>query len=58
MEVSLIKKAETNRAILVTEDNKTEVWLPKSQIDWEDQKDGSIIVYMPEWLYEEKGFIS
>jgi len=32
-------------------------WLPRSQIEVEDQPDGTVIVTMPEWLAEEKGLI-
>lgn len=30
------------------------VWLPKSQIDW-DEDEG--VVYIPQWLAEDKGLI-
>lgn len=58
VEISLLIKAETNRAILVTEDGKREVWLPKSQIAIEDRKGASATVHMPEWLYVKSEFVS
>lgn len=33
------------------------VWLPKSQIEVEENKDGTCTVTMPEWLAHDKGLI-
>lgn len=48
--------AETEKAILVTEDDgKTKHWLPKSQIEYEIK--GQLVeVTMPLWLAKEKDF--
>ena len=52
---------ETEKAILflpVDWDEDDAVWLPKSQIDYEDkdyEKGDDIIVDIPTWLIEEKG---
>lgn len=49
--------AETDKAILVTEDGgKTEVWLPKSQIEYTLGANDMVSVTMPLWLASEKGF--
>lgn len=49
--------AETDRAILVTEDGgKTKHWLPKSQIEYE-VKGQLVDVTMPVWLATEKGIV-
>lgn len=48
--------AETEKAILVTEDGgKNKHWLPKSQIEYEI-KGTSVEVTMPVWLAQEKKF--
>lgn len=45
---------ETAAAICVTEDGgKTNIWLPKSQIEYE-QKGAAVEVTMPLWLAQEK----
>lgn len=47
--------AETDLAILVTEDGgKTKHWLPKSQIEYEITGE-SVEVTLPVWLAREKG---
>ncbi len=46
------KRAETEKAIQWF-DGKTVAWLPKSQIEIND--DGT--VSMPEWLATDKGFV-
>jgi hypothetical protein len=49
---------ETERAICVTEDGgKTEIWLPKSQIEYDILRDGSVEVTMPVWLATEKKLV-
>lgn len=49
---------ETERAICVTEDDKVEIWLPKSQIEYErDFAKGLVEVTMPVWLAKEKGIV-
>ena len=57
IEVSVRRLAETDRAILVTQDDKEKIWLPKSQIEFEPNNDGTITVTLPEWLAREKELI-
>ena len=46
-------KAETEKAYKFY-DGKVEVWLPKSQCEWDvDSK----VMTMPEWLAKDKGLI-
>lgn len=45
---------ETEKAICVTEGDDVEIWLPKSQIEYERKADGSVEVTMPLWLAQEK----
>lgn len=43
---------ETPDAILIhpgIDDDGMEIWLPRSQIDYTDNKDGTVSVSMPEW---------
>jgi hypothetical protein len=48
---------ETEMAVLVT-DGDDEVWLPKSQIEYEiiDQRERTAVVTMPTWLAEKHDF--
>lgn len=50
---------ETERAIAVSENGIADAkfFLPKSQIEFEQRDDGSVVVSMPEWLAKEKGLI-
>ncbi len=50
---------ETDAAILMSDtgDEDDAVWLPKSQIEYEDRVDGYVLVEVPEWLAEDKGLI-
>jgi len=60
IDVAVIRHAETEKAILVseTEDKKDAVWLPKSQIEVEnDGHKNFVTVTLPEWLAKEKGLI-
>lgn len=56
-DISLMWHGETDKAIKVSEDGETFIWLPKSQIEYEKKVDGSVTVTLPRWLYEDKGFI-
>ncbi len=50
---------ETAAAFLISDDGQTDVWVPKSQVEM-DQDGGpgdTIIFTMPEWLAVEKGFV-
>lgn len=58
VDVEVFKHAETGKAILVSDtgDKKDAVWLPKSQVEIED--DGkTVTVTLPEWLAQDKGLI-
>lgn len=59
-DIALEIYVQTEKAVQVSEDGgKTKVWLPLSQIELEWAKDKkSAVVTLPQWLYEEKGFIS
>jgi len=52
--------AKTKKAFLVSEDGgKTEVWIPRSQVEVEKDCDKGDTVHfdIPEWLAKAKGFI-
>jgi hypothetical protein len=63
IEIAVVVRRVTDRAILVNFGVKDEVWLPKSQIsDWCDGPDdspgyGTTSVFIPEWLAIEKGMV-
>lgn len=66
VDVSLQILSETEKAYLVTEglrkENKLiQHWVPKSAVDGEDLEDRYpkvVVMTMPRWLFEEKGFTS
>lgn len=47
---------ETDKAIRV-DDGKTQAWLPKSQIELEHERDGTVTITLPMWLAKEKDFL-
>lgn len=51
--------AETAKAVLMSDTGRKEnaVWLPKSQIEYDQASIGMVQVTMPEWLAKEKGLI-
>ena len=61
VEIEGIVKAVTDKAVLLTLDDDTEEWIPKSQIedcdvDVDDlEKGDKIRIEIPAWLAEEKG---
>lgn len=57
VDVELNIHAETAKAIAVSDDGSTYIWLPKSQIEYVEKGQSIIEVTMPEWLALEKGFI-
>lgn len=63
VDICLKLVGETDKAIKVTEDIKNdfgerkEYWLPKSQVEVENNKDGTVIVTMPVWLAKDKGLV-
>jgi hypothetical protein len=50
---------QTERAILVSEDGDPDkaVWLPKSQVEFEEVRPGIADVTLPEWLATERGLV-
>lgn len=59
VEIYCRRVAETALAICITDDDETDYWIPKSQIDdeTEDNADGTMTLVIPEWLAEKKGLI-
>ena len=69
VDISVLIRMETDKAVLVSEGltgpNGKEIrhWLPRSQIEIEpdmityDGQTEPVVVTMPRWLCEEKGFI-
>jgi hypothetical protein len=47
---------ETNKAVLVKID-EDELWLPKSQIELDENSNGVSVVQLPEWLAIDKGLV-
>ena len=57
IDVEVALKRETTAAILVN-DGDRDVWLPKSQIEYEETKTKGIwTVTLPEWLAQAKDLI-
>lgn len=60
VEVSVFVHHETEKAILVSEDEVTKVWLPFSQIKVDRSKSdlsvGTATITMPLWLAEKSKF--
>jgi len=56
MELTVLKKHETEKAILVQNLKQKDVWIPKSQIeiDSEDEETSMIDIQIPEWLAIDK----
>lgn len=51
----LLFMEEREKAICVSEDGgKTKIWLPKSQIEYEDKGSGLVNITIPLWLASEK----
>jgi hypothetical protein len=63
IEIAVVVKHTTAKAILVNFGVKEEVWIPKSQIsDWCDGPDDepgydTTSIFIPEWLAIEKGMV-
>lgn len=60
IDVACFRHAETDKAILISEDGVKEhaVWLPKSQIEIAtDRLTSAIMVTMPEWLAIDKSLV-
>lgn len=48
--------AETDKAFRI-DDGDTRCWVPKSQVEWHEEKNGFGTMVMPENLAQEKGLI-
>lgn len=57
IEVKILVRPENGKAILVTQDDETKVWLPLSQIEIDEQEFDRTIITLPAWLALEKGLI-
>jgi len=60
VDVAVLRIAETEKAILVSDDGEREgaVWLPKSQVEIENGGLANhVTVTLPEWLARDKGLI-
>jgi hypothetical protein len=59
MDIELHFHLETEKAILVSENGIKDagVFLPKSLIEFERRKDGSVVVSCPGWVAKEKGLL-
>lgn len=55
-EITVTLMAQTDKAIQIDDGTNT-VWLPKSQIEYEKNSDGTYCVTAPEWLLKDKGLI-
>lgn len=47
----------TDDAYLITTDDEFEIWLPKSQMEIEEETEVKIKFSIPQWLAEEKGLV-
>ena len=56
IELKVLKKHETEKAVLVENLKEKDVWIPKSQIeiDYEDEETSLIDIQIPEWLAIDK----
>ena len=58
IEILVLLKHQTDAAILISEDGKKEIWLPKSKCEVSTpDKHGMVTVELPEWLALERGLI-
>ena len=56
IDLALEVRHETARAYLVSDDGKTEHWLPKSLVELHEE--GKVMIFtMPEWLAQREGLI-
>ncbi len=61
IEIAVQVRTVTEKAMLVSGDGETYVWVPKSQIaDWSGSEElGAKVetIFLPEWLATEKGLV-
>lgn len=51
------KIIEDREKAILFDDGGGARWLAKSQIDFDVERDGTVIVWMPKWLAMEKKFV-
>ena len=56
-EVTVQILSETEKAVMVTDDGKRHIWLPRSQIEIDMKDDELAEITLPEWLAKEKEMI-
>jgi len=56
-EVTVQILSETEKAVMVTDDGKRHIWLPRSQIEIDMKDDELAEITLPEWLAKEKELI-
>lgn len=54
---SIVRNYAGDAAILFKSEGGKDVWLPRSQIEFERKRSGEVTVTMPEWLAIEKGLV-
>jgi len=61
IELAVRVRTVTEKAMLVSNDGETYVWVPKSQItDWSGSEELDMkveTIFLPEWLATEKGLV-
>jgi hypothetical protein len=60
IEITARVVAETEKAVLVTDDEIVETWLPKSQIEYDERlmgRDETLEFSVPEWLAIKSGLL-
>ncbi len=59
VDITMQVHARTAKAIRVSDDGDEAkaIWLPLSQVEVEEKRDGMIIVTMPEWLAIQRGLV-
>lgn len=59
VEIAVVVKRSTDRAILVNHGVPEEVWIPKSQVSdfTGDSVEEAESIFIPAWLAQEKGMI-
>ncbi len=56
VEVFCLVEAKTDMAILVS-DGTVQAWVPLSQVREMEERDGGVVITIPEWLAIDKGFV-
>lgn len=56
IDISVIVKHRTDKAVLVDHGGDQDVWLPLSQVEISRDENGDVVT-LPEWLALDKGMI-